>query len=311
MKQIKNYIIIILLFSFVTVFAQQNTISYKFRVEALTQIGSITTTIEEGTFMEGVGYEIPAFNFTQSEFEAIQPAYDAITGSIFRLESGAVDEDLHLQMTIGPFDNDQYADVNGEDLFLNLEIEVFTMPDSNLVSGDYFFNEGTHVIMSVPKHDDFYAFVEDTLGFDPDNLLFTYILENGFVVNGIETINNQDSVKFRAKHFSKFGGGRGNLTDVEEDELNGKIPSDYNLNQNYPNPFNPSTNIQYSVPEKGFVSLKVYNILGKEVAQLVSGEKEAGTYNVNFDASDMTSGIYLYELRAGNKTFTKKMMLVK
>lgn len=311
MKQIKNYIIIILLFSFVTVFAQQNTISYKFRVEALTQFGSITTTIEEGSFDEGVGYTIPQYDFGDSEFEPVQPAYDAIVGGVFRLESGAIEEDVHLEMTLGPFNNDQYAEVHNDTLFLNLEINVYPLPDSNLVSGDYYFNEGKHAILSVPKHNDFHAFVDDTLGMDPAYLLFTYITEDGFVVNDIETINNQDSVKFRAKHFSKFGGGRGNLTDVEEDELNGKIPSDYNLNQNYPNPFNPSTNIQYSVPEKGFVSLKVYNILGKEVAQLVSGEKEAGTYNVNFDASDMTSGIYLYELRAGNKTFTKKMMLVK
>lgn len=89
------------------------------------------------------------------------------------------------------------------------------------------------------------------------------------------------------------------------------VPEVYTLGQNYPNPFNPTTNINFSIPESGLVTLKVYNILGQQVVELVNDFKSAGTYEVNFDASDLTSGMYVYTIKAGNFTATKKMMLLK
>ncbi|NCQ17674.1 MAG: hypothetical protein COZ80_10990 [Ignavibacteria bacterium CG_4_8_14_3_um_filter_37_9] len=89
------------------------------------------------------------------------------------------------------------------------------------------------------------------------------------------------------------------------------LVTDYQLNQNYPNPFNPSTVIRYQLPENGFVTLKVYNILGKEVAALVNDNQPAGIHNVKFDASNLASGIYLYKLQAGNFTSVKKLTLLK
>ena len=94
-------------------------------------------------------------------------------------------------------------------------------------------------------------------------------------------------------------------------EVNLSKPISFSLNQNYPNPFNPSTVISYSVPEKSFVSLKVYNVLGKEVASLVNNQEEAGIHQVNFNAMNLSSGIYFYTIRAGNFTATKKLMLLK
>jgi hypothetical protein len=85
----------------------------------------------------------------------------------------------------------------------------------------------------------------------------------------------------------------------------------FDLGQNYPNPFNPSTKITYSVAERGNVSLKVYDVLGNEVADLVNTTKDAGSYTVNFDASNLASGLYIYTLKAGNFTSSKKMMLLK
>jgi hypothetical protein len=85
----------------------------------------------------------------------------------------------------------------------------------------------------------------------------------------------------------------------------------YSLNQNYPNPFNPSTTITYQVPENSFVSIKVYDLLGKEVASLVNEEKSAGNYELRFDASKLSSGFYLYTMKAGNFVETKKMLLMK
>ena len=85
----------------------------------------------------------------------------------------------------------------------------------------------------------------------------------------------------------------------------------YTLRQNYPNPFNPLTVIGYSLPAAGKVTLKVYDILGKEIAELVNEEKPAGQYEVKFDASRLTSGVYLYTLKAGNYSETKKMVVIK
>ncbi len=92
-------------------------------------------------------------------------------------------------------------------------------------------------------------------------------------------------------------------------------PSAFTLAQNYPNPFNPSTVIQYQIPKNEFVTLKIYDLLGKEVATLISGQKDAGSYQVEFNADNLpnkiTSGIYFYTLKAGNFSQTKKLVLMK
>lgn len=98
------------------------------------------------------------------------------------------------------------------------------------------------------------------------------------------------------------------VTDVAETKA---APSEYKLDQNYPNPFNPSTKIAYSIPQNSFVTLKVFDVLGKEVATLVNETKNAGNYEATFDASKLTSGMYIYELKTNNFVQNKKMMLVK
>lgn len=98
------------------------------------------------------------------------------------------------------------------------------------------------------------------------------------------------------------------ITSVEN---NIQKPIDYSLSQNYPNPFNPNTTISYQIPKAGKVSLKVYDILGKEVAVLVEEYKEIGKYIVNFNGSNLASGIYMYKLEAGNFVSTKKLVLMK
>ncbi len=86
---------------------------------------------------------------------------------------------------------------------------------------------------------------------------------------------------------------------------------EYALFNNFPNPFNPATTINYRLPQTGFVTLKVYDILGKEVATLVNEQKNQGRYSVNFDASNLASGVYIYQLRANDYVSTKKMLLLK
>ena len=89
------------------------------------------------------------------------------------------------------------------------------------------------------------------------------------------------------------------------------LPENYYLAQNYPNPFNPNTIISFAVPAQEFVSLKVFDVLGRQVEVLINENKEPGYYEVNFDASSLPSGTYLYEIRAGNFIDTKKMILLK
>jgi hypothetical protein len=92
----------------------------------------------------------------------------------------------------------------------------------------------------------------------------------------------------------------------------GKLPAKYELKQNYPNPFNSLTNISYSTPVNGFVTLKIYDLLGNEIQTMVHEFQQAGNYSFNFNANTLTSGIYFYELRVGKHLAeTKKMLLLK
>jgi hypothetical protein len=92
---------------------------------------------------------------------------------------------------------------------------------------------------------------------------------------------------------------------------NGEVPSKFELKQNYPNPFNPSTTISFDLPKDEFVNLTVFNAVGQEVAVLVNDNRKAGSYDINFDASSLPSGVYMYRLTAGSFTKTVKMSLIK
>lgn len=89
------------------------------------------------------------------------------------------------------------------------------------------------------------------------------------------------------------------------------IPSDYRLEQNYPNPFNPATTIKFSLPRSGHVTLKVFDIVGREIVALVNDELTAGRYEAHWDANNVESGVYFYQLRAGDFVETKRLVLVK
>ena len=101
----------------------------------------------------------------------------------------------------------------------------------------------------------------------------------------------------------------GTLTSNNDSKSN--LPTSYNLLQNYPNPFNPNTSIEFAIPAKQQVIIKVFNLLGQEIATLVNKEMNSGNYKINFDASKLSSGVYLYQLTAGKYIQTKKMILMK
>jgi hypothetical protein len=91
----------------------------------------------------------------------------------------------------------------------------------------------------------------------------------------------------------------------------GAVPEGFALQQNYPNPFNPTTLIRFSIPANARTSVRVFNLVGQEVAELVNGELAGGTYEVDFDASNLPSGTYFYRLSSGAYSTTGKMILLK
>ena len=96
-----------------------------------------------------------------------------------------------------------------------------------------------------------------------------------------------------------------------DDNIGASNPNHFRLHQNYPNPFNPSTIILYSIPKSDFVTLKIYDMLGREIQTLVSEFQKVDTYSINFDASKLSSGIYFYQLQVGDFVETKKMLFLR
>ena len=110
-----------------------------------------------------------------------------------------------------------------------------------------------------------------------------------------------------------------NTPDIGADEFNGivgvedaqNLPTEFALEQNYPNPFNPSTTFRYSISSQLKVTIKVYDILGNEIQTLVNKEKPAGTYEITWNEVNLPSGVYFYQLKAGEFIQTKKMLILK
>ncbi len=129
-----------------------------------------------------------------------------------------------------------------------------------------------------------------------------------FLSQGSNNIQSVAALKERGLEIQNYYGAY-NITGVKESAPS--LVRDFKLLQNYPNPFNPVTNISFVTSRSSFVSLKVYDVLGREVAALVNEEKQAGTYSIQFDGSNLASGIYYYRMKAGDFTATKKSILLK
>jgi hypothetical protein len=127
---------------------------------------------------------------------------------------------------------------------------------------------------------------------------------NDILPNEVESC----SIKYRLQQVDFDGSFT--FSDIIEVQLN-LLPDKFQLEQNYPNPFNPVTSIHYTVGSKQSLTLKVYDLLGREIQTIVNEEKPAGFYNIDFDASNLPSGVYFYQLKAGNFVATKKMVLMK
>jgi hypothetical protein len=127
-------------------------------------------------------------------------------------------------------------------------------------------------------------------GFTKILLLLLFILSGTFLYAGNNNQFNNDPI---------------------DDKLALQQSDDYKLFQNYPNPFNPTTKISYKINKEGFVSLKVYNLVGQVVGDLVDEQQISGSYEVEFDASNLTTGVYLYKLQVNGYTSVKRMTVLK
>ena len=139
------------------------------------------------------------------------------------------------------------------------------------------------------------------------NYTYTYKRETAWIDTSLYTVafvqndNNKEVINSSISTYIPSGIGN----------IGNGIPAEYTLSQNYPNPFNPVTTINYSIPKSGFVSLKVFDILGKEVITLVNGNAPAGNYSVEFHSGNLASGLYFYKMNSGNFSATKKLIITK
>ncbi len=235
--------------------------------------------------------------------------------------------DIHLKATFDSPDSDyDQRQVSSQEFKAYLDTNRDR--DNVIVLGDYNDEMGTSVVSG--KDSPFKNFVDDMeysvvtknledKGFSShsggaffDHITFTSELEDEYF-QGTENVQNTSYVSSylstTSDHYPILV--RFKFPLLTSNEFEAELPTDLSLSQNYPNPFNPSTMISYQLPVSGEVSLKIFDMLGREVATLVNGRQSAGKQEVRFDAAGLSSGIYLYRLNAGGEVLTRKMLLVK
>ena len=179
--------------------------------------------------------------------------------------------------------------------YVSFKLELVNA-DNNSVVGT--FDDITFTKQNVYDHENI-SYKIDCTGIEAGNY-YLRIVADANSSTGLSITNNQnDAEQLGKKQYTEIY-YTGNET-----------PKEYALAQNYPNPFNPSTTIRYQLPKDGMVTLKIYDILGSEVATLVNQEKIAGKYEVNFNASSVASGVYIYRISSGSFSASKKLMLLK
>lgn len=188
-----------------------------------------------------------------------------------------------------------------------------TKPKMTLANGTFIPSKGFFVISTdIPTSTDPSGFglsssgekvwLEDKTGAVIDTVTFSAMTET----QTYSRIPDGGAWKLVSKMTKGASNGTGSSIETKNE-----IATAYMLKQNYPNPFNPTTKFEYSIPKAGIVSLKVYDILGNEVASLVNYFQNAGSYTADFDANNLTSGVYIYKIQSGNFVKSNKMVLIK
>jgi hypothetical protein len=172
------------------------------------------------------------------------------------------------------------------------------------VGGDF-----SDPLVSIPSDDEGSATTLTLTYQEVDDVVADLGVESGNSIDLIWTVTAQagETVKFADESFELSIARMLGVSNEVDDQL----PTEFALSQNYPNPFNPTTTISYDVPEAADVTLQVFDITGRKVAELVNSRKSAGTYNVEWNAQNVATGIYIYRLRAGDFSAVRKLTLIK
>jgi hypothetical protein len=174
-----------------------------------------------------------------------------------------------------------------ETIYIHPTSGNYSMTIQNIESGDTILDYSNNVLMTIRPDNDF----------------------NRPKWGIYRSLNDSSSLRDEAVRFADFSIHEQKVTNVQQSDES--LPQYFELYQNYPNPFNPTTIISYAIPENGFVSLTVYDVLGNQIIQLEDEYKSAGKYSKSFNSSKLSSGIYFYSIRIGNFTATRKMLIMK
>ncbi len=267
-------------------------------------------SIYADTLTEGQVYTIKQETLPSSYSDA-QSLYNALVGSEFYFQLGSLNQNITLYFVISDIDLSSgiYTDSSGINYFYDVSFSAQDSSGKNIPE-PFYLNSGKYAVIKIYKSNAFNNFIANTNINLSLALAFAYETSTGYDLSGIQTFDSTSSITAYVSHFSKvIGTNKSDVTDVKTVENN--IPSRFALKQNYPNPFNPSTNIEYDLPQKSYVELNVYNILGEKIATLVNGVKEAGSHIVNFNPGNISSGLYIYQLRTNKVTISRKMIFMK
>jgi hypothetical protein len=225
----------------------------------------------------------------------------------------AADQEISYpkKFTMQPFNNDWMSSIFASQDPVAIESVGYDFLRSEFTSTRN-IGDGAGTYPQKPAADDYLHQAADTtawpveIKYDPDN--------NGNHLKSLGTHEHWNN-EIDQQYSRNLGTGNGielikilNYTLVEKES---DLPSGYNLSQNYPNPFNSTTSIEYAIPQSSIVSLKIFDTAGREVAILENSYRSTGSYRVNFDAKQLSSGLYYYQLTAGNFIETKKLIFVK
>ena len=238
-------------------------------------------------------------NFTTSVFALAARGNDLIVGGNFTM-AGTIPAN-----NISVWNGSQWSALGDG---LNGPVKTILVEGNEIYVGGQFTTAGTNAAYSIAKWD----------GSSWHPIGSGIHQSNNFV--SIATVNSllaSPDGLYAGGQFTHSGDKYANMVALYTDFTTGvestenEIPEEYTLSQNYPNPFNPTTTINFSIPQSGHVTLKVFDVLGREAVALIDGQKNQGRYSVNFNASKLSSGVYYYRLEYDNRILAKKMVLIK
>ncbi|MCB0747263.1 MAG: T9SS type A sorting domain-containing protein [Ignavibacteriae bacterium] len=263
-----------------------------------------------GTMQEGESFIFKAASFP-SEYISAQFLYNIFVGAEFGIPTGSLTENIDIVINMGKFWCNLGILEKPEGLMrlFSLFVEIAGETSGYNPNGYYWFEQNKEAFLKLNMDKISYFLTLLNIN-DPNKIEVFYVNENSIDKEAIrkEIVNNQFIIY--PQHFSLLSAGIiDGTTDVSK--IDNSVPAKFELKQNYPNPFNPTTKISFSLSENNYTQLRIYNILGKEVASLINDYKKAGNYEVNFNASKLVSGIYFYTISSGNFVKTNKMILLK